>query len=108
MSVLLSAPIFTGRFTSKDGAVVLKVTLSMSLFTKFTMSVGLIVLGAVELLLIPASMSADVVPVLKVITLLFFPAIAAVVLATHFAFKRLFRGDADWLVGKLRSALRGT
>ena len=108
MSTFLSAPIFTGRFTSIDGQVVLKGTMSVSSFTKLTMSLGLITLVAIELLLIPATMSADAVPVLKVITLFFVPAVAGLALGTHLVLKRLFNRDADWLVAKIRVALRGS
>ena len=107
-NLYLSTPVFFGRVTTTGGKVVVRGVFTLRRVAKVILSVGLSLLVFIELLLIPATISSNVVSVLKVMTLLFMPAVAGLILIGHFALKRLFRGDIEWLEERIRKALRST
>lgn len=99
-------PIFYGKFIEHHGKVTLEGVFSISSFVKivFALSGGVLVL--LESFFVVAAITSESPLLPKLLFLLFFPIVAALVLLVHLVLKRLFRNDVAWISTAITKALQ--
>ena len=103
----LLKPIFYGRFVERHGKLILQGTFKISRVFKIWFAASSVILLLLEILFILSANSSQGSPQEKFIAIGFIPAAYCAVVVACLFWKRMYRGDIQWISDKVTAALSG-